>query len=213
MTRLAAETGVSVKSICADYYMQALLIEAGKPSPLQVEHLIWLIGRAAKAGIVYIVLPFVDQSALRTAEEHAALRVVLGAALPTAEQSGVELHLETDFTPEAIAALLAEINHPMLKANYDIGNSASLGFDPRQELALLAPWLGSVHVKDRVLGGGTVPLGTGAADLDTCFRLIELAGYRRPYIMQVARNDDEDEVVWARSNRDYVERHLAAVAV
>jgi hexulose-6-phosphate isomerase len=95
---------------------------------------------------------------------------LLRTLVPDAASAGVELHLETDFPPHELAQVLAQINHPLIKANYDIGNSASLGFDCRRELSLLAPWLGSVHVKDRVLGGGTVPLGSGAADLSAAFR-------------------------------------------
>jgi L-ribulose-5-phosphate 3-epimerase len=210
--RLSRQFGVAVRSICADYYMQACLIVNGEPSGERVEHLKWLLTRAETMGLIYVILPFVDQSALRTANDKRALRDVLTEILPHAGRRGVELHLETDFPPLPFAELLGELNHPMLKANYDIGNSAALGFDPTEELTRLRPWLGSVHVKDRVRGGGTVPLGTGNADLPTCFRLIQEAGYARPYIMQVARDRDGGEVAWARSNRTYIERQLALLA-
>src|SRR6266404_1819247 len=45
----------------------------------------------------------------------------------------------------------------------------------------------NVHVKDRLLGGTTVPLGMGAADLAKTIRLIEQSGYRGQYILQTAR--------------------------
>ena len=49
--------------------------------------------------------------------------------------------------------------------NYDIGNSAALGYDSAEEISAYAPRILHVHVKDRVRGGTTVPLGTGNADL------------------------------------------------
>jgi hexulose-6-phosphate isomerase len=99
----------------------------------------------------------------------------------------------------------------LVRANYDIGNSAALGHDPVEELTLLKPWLGSVHVKDRILGGGTVPLGMGVADLPTCFRLICAAGFRGPFILQAAREEGLSEVDLAIRNRQFVEEQLAVV--
>lgn len=210
MKVLADRTGVTARSICADYYMQRPLIGAsGRADPEVTAHLEWLIGRAALLSAAYMVLPFVDQSSLKTEAERAELIRILGSILPLADRAGVELHLETDLPPTAFTALLAEVGHPRLKANYDIGNSASLGYDPDEELVALKPFLGSVHVKDRVRGGGTVPLGTGAADFAACFHRIREAGFDRWFILQVARGAEGDELEWARRNRAFVEDWVA----
>jgi L-ribulose-5-phosphate 3-epimerase len=211
--RFSCESGIGVRSMCADYYMQAPLIVGCKPSGQRLEHLKWLLSRAEKMKLVYVMLPFVDHSAVRTSDERRALRDVLREALNDAEKRGVELHVETDFAPTSFAELLNELKHPMLKATYDIGDRASLGFDPWEEFDAIGSRLGSVHVKDRVLGGGTVPLGMGNADFARCLGLVEKTGYDRPYILQVARGEDGFEVSWARQNRDFVLRHLAAVEV
>ena len=130
---------------------------------------------------------------------------VLQAVLPDGEKTGVELHLETDLKPGDLVSVLERIFHPLLRANYDMGNSASLGHNPEEELTLLNPWLGSVHVKDRMLGGGTVPLGTGDTDFSTCFRLIAAAGFQGPFILQAAREETLDEVELAVRNRKFVQ--------
>lgn len=114
-----------------------------------IDHLKWLLGQAKALDLWYIILPFVDASSLRDETDRAALKSILAEVLPLARQLGVELHLETDLPPEPFRQLLAEVDDDFLKANYDIGNSASLGFDPEEELTLLGPFLGSVHVKDR----------------------------------------------------------------
>lgn len=206
---LTVETGVQVRSLCADYYMQKLLLDAeGVPRGEVVQHLAWLIARAGALGIGYIVLPFVDASALRSARAAEGLRDILRRAAPAARSRNVELHLETDLPAAQLAALLASIGSPRVRANYDIGNSAALGHPAAGELPALREWLGSVHVKDRVLGGGTVSLGTGAADFDACFRLIPSFGFAGPYILQAAREDGIPEVDLAARNRRFVEEHL-----
>jgi hexulose-6-phosphate isomerase len=210
--RLEETWGVGVWSICADYYMTERLVASdGVPQVKVVEHLKWLLGQANVLGARYIVLPFVDASSLESPQELEGLDAVLKSVVPTVEETGVELHLETDLKPADLIAVLERIVHPLVRANFDIGNSASLGHNPVEELTLLGPWLGSVHVKDRVLGGGTVPLGTGAADFPTCLRLICAVGFSGPFILQAARQAGLSEVELAIRNRRFVEEQLAAV--
>jgi len=211
--RAVEDSGVAVWSVCADYYMAERLVSPeGMVQDAVVEHLSWLVKQVSRLGVRYIVLPFVDESSLKSAQEVEGLLTVLQSLIPSVEKAELELHLETDFAPTDLVAVLTQISHPLVRANYDIGNSASLGHDPIEELTLLAPWLGSVHVKDRLLGGGTVSLGTGSADLATCFRLITDANFRGPYILQVARDQSLSEVKLAIRNRRFVEEQLAALA-
>lgn len=205
----AERTDVDVVSLCADYYMQHRLVEAGKPRHGRVEHLQWLIGRAAAAGIRWIVLPFVDISSLNLPEDEAALRAVLEAALPAAERVGVELHLETDSSPPVLAELLDDFAHPLLRANYDTGNSVSLGHGS-EVAATLGSRIGSVHIKDRVVGGGTVALGEGGVDFAAVFRLLSESHYARPFVLQAARGAPGDEVALAVRNRCFVEEQMLA---
>jgi hexulose-6-phosphate isomerase len=212
--RLSEASGVAVRSICADYYMvNRLTASNGAVQGKVVDHLRWLLERAGGLGTRSIVLPFVDASSLQSTQEVEGLLAVLKAVLPAAERANVELHLETDLKPGTLIALLESLNHPLIRANYDIGNSAALGHDPVEELTLLGPWLGSVHVKDRILGGSTVPLGTGAADFPTCFRLIYAAGFRGPFILQTAREDGVSEVELAIRNRWFVQEKLVATGI
>jgi len=212
--RLVEASGVEVRSICADYYMaERLVAPDGALQSKAVEHLRWLVERAGAIGVRYIVLPFVDASSLKSPQEVEGLIAFLNSIIPIAERANVELHLETELQPVELVTALESISHPLIRANCDIGNSASLGHHPAEELTLLGPWLGSVHVKDRILGGGTVPLGTGAADFPTCFRLICAAGFRGPFILQTAREDGLSEIELAIFNRKFVEKQLAAVII
>ncbi|MBM4431738.1 MAG: sugar phosphate isomerase/epimerase, partial [Chloroflexi bacterium] len=211
--RLSEDSGVAVWSVCADYYMtERLVTPDGTPREDVVGHLRWLVGQVASVGVRYIVLPFVDASSLRSREEVEGLLAVLNSVIPAAERTGVEFHLETDLQPVDLVTVLESVSHPLIRANHDIGNSAALARDPVGELTLLGPWLGSVHVKDRMHGGGTVPLGTGAADFPTCFRLIRAASFCGPFILQAAREEGLSEIELARRNRRFVEEQLAAVA-
>src|SRR6185312_15522927 len=101
----------------------------------------------------------------------------LKRAADLASRLGVELHLETSLAPQGFAELLADLPASNVKVNYDTGNSASLGYAPHEEFSCIGNRIGSVHIKDRVLKGGTVPLGSGNADFPSVFECLHKIKY------------------------------------
>lgn len=207
MRELADASGVRVRSLCADWFMDRPLLD---PDPAvhaeRSAHLAWLLARCAAQEIERVVLPFVDHVAIRDEAQMDLLARTLAALEPDIEETGVEVHLETSLPPADFAALLERIPHPLVRVNYDSGNSAALGYDPREEFAAYGRRIGSFHLKDRRRGGGTVPLGEGDAPLGATFARLREAGYRGDLVLQVARGDRGDEVRWARANRETAER-------
>jgi hexulose-6-phosphate isomerase len=201
MNALSGRHGVVIASVCADYFIDRPFSTAGADEFMELTgHLRWLVERCGKAGITRAVLPFVDSSRIATAEQQDRIVGMLRQILPHAERACVELHLETSLEPKAFAALLDSLPHPFLKANYDSGNSASLGYNVFQELAAYGSRIGSVHVKDRTRGGGTVPLGSGEANIPGLLRGLDEIGYDGDYVLQVARAKVGDELNWAAQN-------------
>ena len=72
--------------------------------------------------------------------------------------------------------------------NYDTGNSASLGYNFREELNFMEI-SSNLHVKI-VLGGGSVFLGTGHVNLSEFFREFGKYSFDGPIIMQLFRDDE-----------------------
>jgi L-ribulose-5-phosphate 3-epimerase len=212
MRALSRQHGIAVVSLCADYFLESpfLRVALNKVDDLTA-HLIWLIGRCSRAGITRVVLPFVDAARIDTPGDEQRTVDVLRHTLPVCAATGVELHLETALAPDAFSSLLSRIPDPSLRVNYDSGNSASLGYDVTRELAAYGTRIGSVHIKDRIHGGGTVPLGTGNADLPALFSGLAGLPYAGDYVLQVARGADGGEVEWARQNRAFLVRQLGGV--
>jgi hexulose-6-phosphate isomerase len=203
--RLSREHGVGVRSVCADYFMARTLVRATPDERAErLATLEWLVGRCGACGITRMVLPFVDASKIESEEDRSDVVAALEHAFPRAERAGVELHLETSLAPEEFRRLLDRVPHPMVRVNYDSGNSASLGYKPREEWTAYGERIGSVHIKDRVRGGGTVPLGSGDADFPALFASIRESGYQGPWVLQVARGVPGEEVKWARENRVFL---------
>jgi len=205
LTKFTASTRVGIRSVCADYFMDKPLLRCGETElDERLQELQRVLRNSRAVGVNRVVIPFVDASAIRSHDDLVAVKDALQAALPFAEEMGVEIHLETSLGPAEFAKLLDCIPHRKLKVNYDSGNSASLGYSPGDEFAAYGDRIGSVHIKDRALNGGTVPLGSGNANFTALFRCLEKIEYRGDFTLQVARGTPGDEVAWAKQNLAFV---------
>lgn len=205
MLQLSKQYGIAVRSVCADWFMEKPLVQSsGQERENRRNHLRDLLPMAREVGANRVVIPFVDNSSLRTTQDQHDAVAMLGGLVADARAAGVELHLETDLGPSGFADLLSALPEDLFFVNYDTGNSASLGYSPAEEFSAYGRRVGSVHIKDRRRGSSTVPLGTGDCDFSAVRSGLRQAGYTRDYILQAARGTPGDEVAWARQNRHFV---------
>jgi len=208
---LSRQHKIKILSICADYFMEKPLIRASQTElDDRLNTFYWLLERGQMIGINRLVIPFVDASRIDTQAEFDGVVTLLKRILQKAGKAGIEIHLETSLKPVRFAELLAHLPHPLLKANYDSGNSSSLGYNPREEFAAYGERVGSVHIKDRLLGASTVSLGTGDTDFPALTGSLLKVAYKGDFILQVARGTSGDEVVWAKQNREFVVKHFCS---
>ena len=99
------------------------------------------------------------------------------------------LSMETDLEPEKFKEFIESFFPIKIFVNFDMGNSASLGFNPETEIQTLGNYIINVHIKDRILNGSTVPLGTGAVRFKTVFKKLKEINYSGDFILQTARLD------------------------
>ncbi len=192
---LAAETGVVVATICADYFMEAPLhSEEQQISENSQQVMTRLLNNAAELGVTDVVIPCVDQSSLDSQEAADRFFEKLSPLVTLAEELGINLSLETDLPPRPFVNLLDRFNSDRVTVNYDIGNSAALGFDPVEELNAYGKRITDIHIKDRELAGGPVTLGEGDADFTKFFNKLKEFNYEGPFIMQAYRDEEGVEI-------------------
>ena len=209
--RVSNMYGVRVSTLIADFFMDRPLVRASrKETRERIDVFKGLIDRASRIGIRYINVPFVDHSEIRNDAEVKEVVYALSAVLPEMEKQSMVLGLETSLDPDGFEKLLLTIDHPLVKVNYDIGNSAALGYDPKEEMDAYGEKIATVHVKDRVKGDGTVPLGSGDADFDIVFSLLGQKDFDGPIVLQAAREGDEIPTVKRYVNflHDYLEKYF-----
>jgi hexulose-6-phosphate isomerase len=203
ISELIQAHGVRILSLTGDCFMQAPFFKVqGAERTSLLNDLNAILDAAQNVGIGYVLIPLVDNGSLTNPEEEAAL---LEGLLPLRDrlvQDGLKIVFESDFPAERLAQFIARFPEDAFGINYDIGNSAALGYRAAEEIAAYGERIDNVHVKDRVLGGTTVPLGTGNADFPEAFAALHKAGYAGHFILQTARADDGDHAGAVARYRD-----------
>lgn len=201
-----------IASLTGDCFMQAPFwkVQGAEREALE-QDFVAIAKSCAAVGISMLVIPLVDKGSLDNPQQEEVLVAYLQRQAGFLADNGLRVIFESDFQPPELARFIGRLDPALFGINYDMGNSAALGFNPAEEIAAYGSRIVNVHIKDRVLNGTTVPLGTGNADFQTVFAALAKAGYSGNYILQTARAADGDHagalcryrdmaVAWLRRN-------------
>lgn len=206
---------ISIPSLTGDCFMQAPFWKANRAirSKLQNDFLA-IVHACSKLSIEMIVVPLVDNGRLDTEEQTEVLINFLLGQRSLLNRNNVRVIFESDLPPAKLSELLTHFPNDTFGINYDIGNSAALGFSPEEELAAYGERILNVHVKDRLFNGTTVPLNTGSANFDSVFAGLSKLSYKGNLILQTARAIDGQHSVAIETYRDmtaqWINKHFLA---
>ena len=193
IAKLSGDYGIRIPSLTGDCFMQSPFWKLfGSEKKNRQNDFLSILEACSKVGITTIVVPLVDAGRIDSNEQLSALLDFLHDIESNINNNGIQIVFESDFNPDDLATFIQQFDLKIFGINYDIGNSAALGFDIKQEFSAYGDRIKNVHIKDRKLGGTTVPLGTGNADFNKVFTQLKKINYRGNYILQTARASNED---------------------
>jgi len=185
--------GFEIPALTGDCFMQAPFWKSKGCARVDLQRDFLRVVKACSAlQISVLVVPLVDNGRLANRREQGVLLGFLEEQCGFLREKRVRVALETDFPPPHASRLVDTLDPEIFGINYDIGNSAGLGYSYEDEFRSYGSRIFHVHVKDRLLGGGTVPLGKGAADFKGVFRSLADMGYQGHFVLQTARAIDGD---------------------
>ena len=210
---LSTQHELSIPSLTGDCFMQAPFWKADGHVKTQLQRDFISVCRACSdVGINIVVVPLVDNGALETIEQENDLVDFLLREHISLEKNKTKIVFESDYTAAELQRFIERLPQDTFGINYDMGNSAALGFSAIEELSAYGSRVFNVHVKDRPLGGTTVPLGTGSTHFDIVFAELSKAGYAGNFILQTARASNNDHVGVLSHYRDmtldWIHRHM-----
>jgi|APSaa5957512535_1039671.scaffolds.fasta_scaffold03299_4 L-ribulose-5-phosphate 3-epimerase len=210
---LSQKTGIVINSVLADFFMEKRLVNVSEfVLQKNLDVLEILIKNCNRIGVKILEIPFVDVSSLSTKEDQSQLVFNLQRILPLLDEYDILLTLETDLVPKSFSELIKSFNHSNIKANYDVGNSAALGYNITEELTTFGNLISNIHIKDRKFHGQTVPLGTGDVDFDLFFNSLRQINYDGNFIIQGAREigikPENTSTKYLQFVKKYAEKYL-----
>jgi hexulose-6-phosphate isomerase len=178
---------LTIPSVTCDYFMENPFWTVSRDE--SKKDLTRIIEGMSSITAKYLVIPLVDKSSLPEALQSEATKFFFELA-DVLEKNNVLIAFESDFPPKKLRDFISDFDRQFFGINYDMGNSASLGFIPKEEFAAYGDRIINVHVKDRVRFGTTVPLGTGDTDFESVFTGLKKLSYEGNYILQTARDQN-----------------------
>ena len=186
---LKKDYSIEILSLTNDEFMESPPWICGEEKAIQ--RLSQIIKSMGDLEIEILVLPLVDNSSLSDSIE---LERCVGVVCREIEglllENNVRVAFELDLEASSIMRFLDPLDERAFGVNYDIGNSAALGFSPEIEIQNYGERIFNVHVKDRKYRGSTVPLGEGSADFELVFSELAACRYSGNFIFQTARAPD-----------------------
>lgn len=185
ISTLSSKNNVRVLSACLDIFMTRGL----ETTNLEMWNFLdRIVEKSIDLEIRYLILPFVDEnSALRKISESSLMDIFKKLEIRFAD-SKIKFAIESDLPPIEFRKLMIRLNPELMCINYDLGNSASLGYSYQSEMENYLSYIEVVHIKDRLLGGKSVPLGTGNANIKQALNDFESSSFRGIVTMQAYRN-------------------------
>lgn len=201
---IASKNNIFIPSVTCDYFMEnppwksdLNLIQKG---------IIAIFQGMKNISAKILVVPLVDNSSLLESSNVNIVKNLFTDLIPEISQNNIQIAFECDLNPERLLDFISEFDRNYFGINYDIGNSASLGFDPNKEFKAYGSRITNVHIKDRKLNGSTIPLGEGDADFLRIFRLLQEENYQGNLILQTARSKEGKDAEVLVKYKKLVER-------
>lgn len=207
---LCHQHSVAIPSLTGDCFMQSPFWKANAQTARDLQNDFVAIFKACReVGISKLVVPLVDSGSIDSPAQEDMLVDFLLSQEKHLQSCGVSVIFESDFVPSELASFISRLPSDVFGINYDIGNSAALGFEPKVEFAAYGHRISNVHIKDRVLGGTTVALGTGNAQFEVVFAELARIGYQGNFILQTARAADNSHMQTLCRYRDMTQTWIS----
>ena len=142
ITRLKSHFDVEIPSVTCDYFMENPPWKSD-PGPILAGIESILLGMS-EIDAKILVVPLVDNSSLGSAIKTSQVEAFFRPVTNLLRENNMRIAFETDLSEEAFSDFIEEFGEDCFGINYDIGNSASLGFDPAKEFKAISTALDNI---------------------------------------------------------------------
>ncbi len=159
-----ASSGVTISSVCANYFMKKGICDTGS-----IEVMKRLIDACNILGIRQVILPLFEASAEITTVQISEVLFEIGELV---SRSKIRICIESDLPAIQQKRLCDLAEGDKTGICYDLGNAAGNGCDYVSDILAIGDRLFELHIKDKQPGGSSVMLGSGSVELERVFHVL-----------------------------------------
>lgn len=187
--RLKEKYLINIPSITCDFFMEKPFFKVNNYERIAREKfLLSFFKKCSELNITFIVIPLVDHGGIENATQEKKVINFFLENTSLIEKYNLQIIFESNYPPQKLKNFISKFPINQFGINYDTGNSASLGYNHEEEFNAYFQYIKNVHIKDRVFGGTTVPLGEGSANLGGILIDLVNRNYIGNLILQTARH-------------------------
>jgi len=203
--QLSKKNSIKVNSITCDCFMQKPYWKKIK-NQNSINNLINIINACKILKIKYLVVPLVDNGSINNKKEEKYLIEISTYILKYLKNSNLRILFESDFFPKKLKKFIEKFDKRYFGINYDVGNSASLGYDIDEEFKLYGKYIHNTHIKDRIKNGKTVRLGDGNVNFLKLFENLKKIKFSNNLILQTARSKNNQHTKEIQINLKFLKQ-------
>jgi L-ribulose-5-phosphate 3-epimerase len=206
MLNFSKKYNVKLENIVFDWFLvHPLLIDDEFNVEEKLKKFLFLLDASRQSGFKRIILPLMEKNSITDKSvQKNFIRIIQNNVLDYLEKWNIEIHLETSLSPSEEYNVLKKLNSKWVKSCFDMGNSASYGYDSEICIETISEYLGSVHIKDRKLHGSSVKLGEGNVNFNKVFESLNRINFCGPISFQIYRSRDSDDISLLKNNLTFI---------
>jgi L-ribulose-5-phosphate 3-epimerase len=196
MLYFSKKNNVNLENIVFDWFLSNPFLQKNESDQNKtIQKFFDLMQYSEDVGFKRIIFPLLDKNKINSDKEITNLiKYFKKYIIKKLDSLDIEIHFETALPSEKEKFIVNSLNHEKIKICFDMGNSASEGFDPIEVINTLENDLGSVHIKDRIFHGSSVPIGKGDVKFHQIFNSLNKINFNGPISFQIYRNKDSDNI-------------------
>ncbi len=205
--KISNKNSIKIKSLTGDCFMQKPFWKKKNNKKL-IKDFEKILDSSSKIGVKYIVVPLVDNGKIEDEKTEKNLIKILNKLKKKIKKKKIQILFESDFSPQKLKKFISKFDKSIFGINYDLGNSAGMGFNVDDEFKNYFEYIKNIHIKDRIYGGNTVRLGRGNANFKKFFKNLKKFKYKKMLIYQTARSQNNDDIGEIKKNMNFIKKFI-----
>ncbi|MBD1167826.1 TIM barrel protein [Pelagibacterales bacterium SAG-MED06] len=184
--KLKKKYRIKIHTVTADFFMEDAFFKKKNHKNFFKKFKLFL-HNCKTFGIKIIIIPLVDKSSIKNKYQENLVINFFRNISYLLKKNKIQIAFESDYSPLKLKKFINNFDKILFGINYDIGNSAGLGYNYNEELNAYGNRIINVHIKDKSKDNHTVPLFSGKAMIFDVIRRLRRF-YKGIYIIQSARS-------------------------